>query len=158
PIGHFCKLPGSVQFTANGVNVVAGGPASPDLTWMKLPEGFCVHFYATVGNARQIRFAPGGDLFVASPTTLTTGAGPGGLGAIVVAPDDDRNGVADTTIVFLSNLPSTQGLLFANDHFYYQDHTKIVRIPFSPGDRAPRSGTEQIIDVQIYASGLHWPK
>jgi glucose/arabinose dehydrogenase len=156
-----CQLPGSIQFTANGTVTVPGAPGSwPDLTFLNLPAGFCVHYFATVGNARQIRFAPGGEAFVASPTRGTTGGGPGGLSAIVVLPDDNQDGVADTTITFLGGMVATQGLLFANGYFYYQDgatYTAIRRMPYAPGQRSP-SASEQVADITMYSSSLHWPK
>src|SRR5262249_45024949 len=152
-------LPGSQRHTADGVFVVPGGTPSPsDLSFLHLPAGFCAHFYGQVGNTRQIRFAPGGELFVASPTTGTTGGGGGGKPAIVVLPDDDHDGVADANLVFLNNLPSTQGLMFANGFLYYQDHTKIMRVPYTAGDRAASGSSEQVVDITIYTSGLHWPK
>lgn len=157
--GHFCELPGSVQTTAPGIVIVPGGPPNaPDLRFMKLPIGFCAHFFANVGNARQLRFAPGGDLFVASPTTITTGGGPSGKSAIVVLPDDDHDGVADEQVEFMNGLPSTQGLLFANGSLYYQDLTKIMRVPFAPGDRSPSGASEEVLAVVGYNSTLHWPK
>jgi glucose/arabinose dehydrogenase len=155
---HPCDLPGSIQYTTGGVVVVPGGPTKPDLKFLKVPTGFCVHYYGNVGNARQLRFAPGGELFVASPTMLTTGGGSGGQNAIVILPDDNHDGLADLPITFLSNLPSTQGLLFTADHFYYQDGTKIMRMPYKVGDRKPNAPVEQLANVTYYSSGLHWPK
>src|SRR5512143_3842720 len=91
PFKPFCDLPGSLQFTEAGQVLVPGGPSdAPDLSWLQLPVGFCVHYYGHVGNVRQLRFAPGGELFVASPSTLTTGGrGDQGLNAVVILPDDD---------------------------------------------------------------------
>ena len=156
---RFCDLPGSVQTTANGLVVVAGGPAgTPDLSFLHLPIGFCAHFFANIGNARQLRFAPGGELFVASPTTATSGGGPGGRAAIMVLPDNDHDGVADVPGTFLSGLPSTQGMLFTGGYFYYQDGTTIRRVPYTPGDRSASGSSEQIADITIYISTLHWPK
>jgi glucose/arabinose dehydrogenase len=167
-IANPCSLPGSVQFTSSGMVVVSGGSANPDLTFLHLPVGFCAHYYGMVGNARQLRFAPGGELFVASPTTGTTGAGPGGQSAIVVLPDDNHDGVADVPVCstsggpmcvkFLSNLPSTQALLFANHRFYYQDNTKIMSVPYTAGDRAPSAGATEVADITVYVSNTHWPK
>ena len=158
-VPRFCDLPGSVQNTANGIVVVPGGAAGvPDLGFLNLPVGFCAHFFATLGNARQLRFAPGGELFVASPTTGTTGGGPGGKAAIVVLPDDDHDGMADTAETFLSGLPSTQGMMFANGYFYYQNATKIMRLPYAPGDRVASGSSEQVADITLYVSALHWPK
>jgi glucose/arabinose dehydrogenase len=156
---HFCDLPGSVHTTANGLVIVPGGPANaPDLSFLHLPVGFCAHFFAHIGNTRQLRFAPGGELFVASPTTGTTGGGAGGRAAIVALPDDDHDGVADTPITFLSGLPSTQGLLFANGSLYYQDGTKIMRLPYATGDRMPSGNSEEVAKITIYSSSVHWPK
>jgi len=156
---RFCDLPGSVQTTANGLVVVPGGPANAsDLSFLHLPVGFCAHFFAKVGNTRQLRFAPGGELFVASPTRATTGNGQGGKAAIIVLPDDDHDGTADRAMTFLDRLPATQGLLFANGYLYYQDGTKIMRVPYRQGDRTPSGSSEQVADITIYVSSGHWPK
>lgn len=157
-VAHPCALAGSIVFTAGGVTVVPGGESPVDLSFLHLPPGFCAHYFGTVGNARQLRFAPGGELFVASPTTGTTGGGPNGQAAIVVLPDDNHDGVADAPITFLSGLASTQGLMFAKDHFYFQDNTAIMRVPYAPGDRAPSGAAEQIADITVFTSSLHWPK
>ncbi len=158
-VAHFCDLPGSVQTTADGVVVVPGGPTSaPDLSFLHLPVGFCAHFFANVGNTRQLRFAPSGELFVASPTTATTGGGPNGQAAILVLPDDNGDGVADSQAPFLRGLPSTQGLLFSGSYFYYQDGTRIMRVPYAKGDRTPSGTSEQFANITIYTSTLHWPK
>ncbi|HUM00572.1 MAG TPA: hypothetical protein VLU24_14410, partial [Mycobacterium sp.] len=174
---HFCDLPGSVLTTVPGIAVVPGGPAdAPDLSFLHLPVGFCAHFFAQVGNARQLRFAPGGELFVASPTCTTTGGGPGGQSAIIVLPDDNHDGVADAAITFLGGpcnpgeplcgnnqrssgcLPATQGLLFTGGYFYYQDGTKIRRVPYKTHDRSPSGPNEQVANIGVYTSPLHWPK
>ena len=157
-IPHPCTLPGSIQYTSGGMVVVPGGGTAPDLGYLQVPVGFCVHYYGTVGNARQLRFAPGGELFVASPTTTTSGGGSGGLSAVVVLPDDDHDGVADSVLTFLDNLPSTQGLLFTGGYLYYQDATRIMRVPYASGDRAPSGASEQVADIQVYVSDTHWPK
>jgi len=164
--GHFCDLPGSVQTTMPGISVVPGGPpGAPDLSYLQLPIGFCAHYYGHVGNTRQLRFAPGGELFVASPTTNTTGGGQGGQAAILVLPDDDHDGTADSVHVFLGGnasqhpLQSTQGLLFANGYLYYQDATKIMRLPYQSGDRTPSAASQVFADLSTqYTSILHWPK
>jgi len=159
PALRFCDLPGSVLTTGPGKVIVPGGPAAaPDLTWMELPIGFCVHFFANLGNPRQLRFSPSGDLFVASPTGFTTGGGAGGLNAIAILPDDDGDGVADERITFLDGLPRTQGMLFHDGFFYYQDHTRILRRPYGAGDRAPSEPVEEVADITVHSSALHWPK
>jgi glucose/arabinose dehydrogenase len=161
-IANPCTLPGTVQFTTSGVVTVSGGsPSWPSLSFLTLRAGFCAHYFATVGNARQIRFAPGGEAFVASPTQGTTGGGGGGLNAIVVLPDDNLDGVADSTLMFIGGMPATQGLLFANGYFYYQDGTApgiIRRMPYAPGQRAPSGVGEAVANITVYTSGIHWPK
>jgi glucose/arabinose dehydrogenase len=128
------------------------------MSWLQLPDGFCAHFYANVPETRLLRFAPNGDLFVASPSTGCAGGANGGLGAIVVLPDDDGDGLADRAVQYKTGLPSTQGLLFTGGYLYYQDGTKIMRTPYVAGDRAAPSSSEQMVDVQVYTSTTHWPK
>jgi glucose/arabinose dehydrogenase len=159
PPGSFCALPGSVVFTPQGPEIVPGSDAStPSLDWLSLPVGFCAHFFATVPNARQIRMAPDGHLFVASPTTGTTGGGPGGLASIVVLPDNDADGVADQVIEFLAQLPSTQGLLFNGGYLYFQDNTTIRRVPFKNGDLQPSGAVQPVTTITTTQSSIHWPK
>jgi glucose/arabinose dehydrogenase len=118
-----------------------------------------VHDFASVPAARQIRFAPGGELFVASPSTPTIGGASNGLSAIALVADDDRDGTGDAVVPFLGGLPSTQGLLFAPGFLYYQDDTRVMRIPYAAGDRTPPASLpQQVIDVQVYRSDRHWPK
>jgi glucose/arabinose dehydrogenase len=157
-IVHPCQLPGTVQYTASGTTVVDGGAPPPQLAFLHLPAGYCAHYYGNVGNARQIRIAPSGEAFVASPTTGTTGGGPGGQAAIVVLPDDDHDGTAEAPVTFLSGLPSTQGLMFAQGYLYYQDATRVLRVPYTPGQRTGTGPGQVVIDVQVYRSGIHWPK
>lgn len=159
-ITHACSLPGSIRFDGSGLTIVDGlAPGTPDLSFLHLPPGFCVHYFATVPNARQLRFAPGGELFVSSPTMGTTGGGPNSHAAVWVIPDDNGDGMGDAPIAFLdgAEYESTQGLLFANGQFYYQDHTKIMAMPYAPGQRAA-GGATLVADVTIYSSPLHWPK
>jgi glucose/arabinose dehydrogenase len=173
---HFCDLPGSVKFTTGGITVVPPRVTASDLSFLRVPAGFCFHYFGHVRNARQLRFAPGGELFVASPTTVTAGGDvtpdPQAVGAIVIMPDDDRDGTADTMLTFLSTgAPgsmhgSMQGMLFANEHFYYQtdgddpakNGTRIMRVPYTGGDRAPSGPSVKVADIDIYSSNLHWPK
>jgi glucose/arabinose dehydrogenase len=139
--------------------MVLGGPSGGDLNFLRIPTGYCAHYFGNVGNARQLRFAPSGELFVASPTTATTGGGPGGHSAIVIFSDDNRDGVGEAPITFLSGLPSTQGMLFANDgYFYYQDGTRIMRVPYQPGGRRPLAAGAEVVNITVYISSTHWPK
>ncbi len=162
---HPCNLPGSVRRTANGLATVPGGHDAdggtlPDVGYVNVPVGFCVHYFGNVGNARQIRFAPGGEAFVSSPTAPTTSAGSYGQSAILVLPDDDDDGIADRSIEFLGGLPATQGLLFAGGYFFYQDAAKIMSVAYSRGDRAPSGASEIFADIgaTFTPDPVHWPK
>jgi glucose/arabinose dehydrogenase len=130
----------------------------PDLGWLTVPDGFCVHYFANVPETRLLRFAPNGDLFVASPSAFCAGGAVGGLGSIVVLPDDNHDGIADTTVHYKDGLASTQGLLFSGGYLYYQDGAKIMRTPYKSGDRSAPSSSQTMIDVNVYVSSLHWPK
>ena len=75
-------------------------------------------------------------------------------------PDDDHDGVADTSILFLDNLPAVQGLMFADGFFYYQDDANIRRVAFQSGDRTPSAAGEMVTAMAPYwpQDNLHWPK
>lgn len=161
--GSFCALPGSLVATETGMAVVHGGDSSlPDLSFVTVPIGFCVHHFANVAETRQLRMSPSGDLFAASPSMATAGGESKlGNGEIVVLPDDDHDGVADSTLTFLSDLPQTQGLTFASGYFYFQDQTALKRVAFKPGDRAPSADVETVTTMQASDAQqfpLHWPK
>ena len=161
--GSYCALPGSLVGTAQGMAVVPGGdPSLPKLSWLTVPAGFCVHHFANVAETRQLRVSPSGDVFAASPATATAGSeNKTGMGAIVVLPDDDHDGVADSTLPFLGGVASTQGLAFAEGYFYFQDGTALKRVAFKPGDRTPSAAIETVAtfgaaDAQQFP--VHWPK
>ena len=159
PMADFSKLAGSVVGSGGSLTSSPAVRLCPyPLTWMKLPDGFCSHYYATVPETRQLRFSPSGDLFVASPSTSASGGAQGGMGAIVVLPDDNHDGVADSTKTYLANLPTTQALLFHGGYFYYQDNTLIRRTPYKDGDRKASGVGEQVVDVNVYTSTTHWSK
>jgi glucose/arabinose dehydrogenase len=182
PDGSYCALPGSIVGTATGVAVVAGGAASaPDLSWLRVPQGYCAHHFAYVPETRQLRVGPGGDVFAASPSQPTAGAERVlGLGAVVVLPDDDHDGVADAVTQFVprsgdggsGGLAQVQGLGFSGGYFYYQDGISVKRVPFKAGDRQP-SGASELVTTVVQpssqdrdagsANGIpfsqnHWPK
>jgi glucose/arabinose dehydrogenase len=126
---------------------------------MNLPPGFCAHYYATVGDVRQLRMAPGGELFATSPTTATTGGNyRDGRQSIVVLPDDDHDGVADSTSDFMTTLPSTQGLLFLNGAFHYQDGPAINRLAYKTGERLPSGTPQSVTTITAPQDALHWTK
>jgi|HubBroStandDraft_4_1064222.scaffolds.fasta_scaffold18632_2 hypothetical protein len=176
--GDFCALPGSLIATAQGIVIMPAADGSvpdaggPDLSWLSVPVGFCVHYFANVPHNRQLRFAPDGDLFAASPSTGTAGGSVDipNNGGILVLPDDNHDGVADSTNMFLP-VASVQGMVFANGNLYFQNDTNIEMIPFATGERTlPPSlakgsdyplffplGSAQVLQDPGGLQG-HWPK
>jgi glucose/arabinose dehydrogenase len=166
PKGAFCALPGSVIWTEQGHGEVAGGPSPVDLSWLNLPPNFCAHYYATVPDVRQLRVAPGGELFATSPTAQTTGGNYiEGKANVFVLPDDNRDGVADQTSEFVSHppgtagpLPNTQGLLFANGNFYFQDGPTLQGLAYKAGDRQMSGTPQAVTTITAPQDMLHWSK
>jgi glucose/arabinose dehydrogenase len=174
PYTLFSELPGSLCFGAGGKQtLVPGGLDAPPLTWLSLPDGFCAHYYAHVATTRQIRFAPGGELFAASPSTGTAGGAPAGLGAVIVLYDDNGDGFADgdalphsdgsnQKLTVFTSVASVQGLMFTPGSFYFQNGTKIMKVAYASGQRALKGTPESVIDVSMangrYVSEDHWPK
>jgi glucose/arabinose dehydrogenase len=170
----FSELPGSLCFGPDGKRtLVPGGLAAPTLTWLTLPDGFCVHYFAHVTKTRQIRFAPGGELFAASPSTPTSGLAPIGLGQILVLSDDDADGYADgdslphsdgspQNLTSFTSVASVQGLLFTPGFLYFQNGTQIMKVPYTTGQKALKGTPEVVADVSMangmYVSAIHWPK
>lgn len=115
--GTFCALPDNMPV---GVTV---------------PRGFCVRRYARVRHPRVLAFAPNGDLFVASSGMLGPGGTGPGLGAIVVLPDDNRDGVGDAPQFFLEGVTSVHGLLFDGSSLLYTLQEGVYRAPYAAGDR-----------------------
>jgi len=158
-----CGLPGSIVWEARGPTRVPGAPTQgPDISWMKLPVGFCAHAYATLPYVRQVKVAPSGELFAASPTQTTAGGGSGGLAAIVVLPDDNHDGSSDGALRFVDHIAETQGMAFSPDgFFYYQNAAAVMRVPYHPGDRVPSGPGAMVIDMAALIPDqptLHWPK
>lgn len=139
----FCELPGQ------------------DATALTVPPEFCVREFATVKEARVLRFAPSGDLFVAAPSMNTVGGAEGGPGAIVVLPDDDRDGRADAVLTFAGPSPNdgracaarevdpadtscVHGLLFAGGYLYFTRGDDVRRFAWAPGARAAAGASELV--------------
>ena len=141
----FCDLPGA-------------GP-----TKLTVPPGFCVRSFAppsVVPEPRTLRIAPNGDVFVGSPATSTPGGAFGGLGAIVVLPDDDHDGVADTPVIFAGGVASSgsckehdadptdftcgHGIAFIDGFLYLTRWNDVRRYPYAVGDRKAK-GVPQLV-------------
>jgi glucose/arabinose dehydrogenase len=153
-----CELPGAWVHDDAGFHANPGSPSTPDYSWLTIPLGFCVHPYGNVQSVRQIRFAPGGELFAASPSTsVASGVLPPRQGAIWVIPDDNGDGTGDENLSF-APATSVQGLMFANGYFYFQNSTSILREPYVTNQRLDNGQSEVVVDINVYSSSTHWPK
>ena len=142
----FCELPGT------------------DSTALKVPPEFCVREFTTtpVVEARVLRFAPNGDLFVAAPSMDTPGGATDGPGAIVVLPDDDGDGRADAVLTYAGPTPRkgstcalldkdpssfacVHGLLFTGGYLYFTRSNEVRRFPYTPGQRTAPPATSELV-------------
>jgi glucose/arabinose dehydrogenase len=138
--GTFCALPDPAPL-----------PSS-----VTVPEGFCIRRFARVGHPRVLAFAPNGDLFVASPSSIGPGGTGPGLGAIVVFPDDNRDGVGDAPQQFLAGVDSVHGLLFDGASLYYTVQNGVFRTPYTVGSRravAAHGASERVADL---SDSIRW--
>jgi glucose/arabinose dehydrogenase len=88
----------------------------------------------------------------------TAGGANGGRGGMLVLPDDNHDGLADSSILFIGNLPLTQGMTFSGGYFYYQDAATIRRLPFKSGDRSPSGPATPVTTITAPQSSDHFPK
>ena len=152
PVGQgkpFCDLPGV------------------DAPEVQVPADFCVREFTTapIHEARVLRFAPNGDLFVSAPSMPTVGGALGGPGAIMVLPDDDHDGRADAQLTYAGPFPSegrpcaglesdpknlacVHGLSFADGYLYFTRSDEVRRVPYVAGDRvAPAAAGELVANL-----------
>src|ERR1041385_4052210 len=119
--GTFCTLPGTFVHDGSDRYHIKGGPSGPRLDWLTVPDGFCEHYFDTVASARPIKFAPSGEVYVASPSRRPAGGAPSGVGAVVVIADDDHDGQGDAHTNFVDGIEAVQGLLFTGGFLYFPD-------------------------------------
>lgn len=92
---------------------------------ISLPAGFKISLFAAgLAKPRMMAMASNGDLFVADM----------GAGQVVVLPDRNNDGVADSVSVFASGLDSPHSLVFYNNYLYVATSSKVVRYPYQSGD------------------------
>ena len=146
-------------------------PGAP--TKLVVPDGFCVRPFTApnlVPEPRTIRIAPNGDVFIFSPGHSTPGGSFGGLGAIVVLPDDDHDGLADARVIFAGGTAQTSedcaahdvnpndltcghGLAFIDGFLYFTRWNDVLRYPYQTGDRAAQSAPELVTKLGVDKPG-----
>ncbi len=128
----------------------------PEGAWPQAPPGFKVQLYADgFMNARLLRTAPNGDLFLADCQA----------GDIIVLRGVGKDGKAAQVETFASDLTLPFGINFypsgQNPQWVYVANTdSVVRFPYRNGDLKARGPAEMIIDnLPGYArlhGGGHW--
>jgi|LNFM01.1.fsa_nt_gb glucose/arabinose dehydrogenase len=116
-----------------------------DVPGLRAPAGFCIRRFATVGLPRVMAFAPNGDLFVASPSASTAAGDSGGLGAIVVLSDDNRDGTAEMHTFATGGLDTVHGIAFNAGFVYFTTTDAVYRSPYTMGQRAEMAGSRQTV-------------
>ncbi|MGZ3528580.1 MAG: PQQ-dependent sugar dehydrogenase [Vulcanimicrobiaceae bacterium] len=104
----------------------------------RVPAGFSIQKIATVESARELAFAPNGDLIVG-----TYGDD------VYVVPNADGSGSAGVPKVFahFDNQPAA-GVFLDGDVLYVGTQFGVYRIPFRAGDRSPRGAPQKIAAVR----------
>ena len=138
---RFCDLPG------------------PPATGLSVPDDFCIREFTTtpIIEARVMRFAPNGDLFLAALSMSTPGGATNGPGSILVLPDDNGDGCADSVLTFAGgsarpnsscatvesdpdNLACVHGLVFSDGYLYYTRSDEVRRVAYTAGMRSAAKG------------------
>ena len=119
---------------ANTCGMVPTGALLP--AWTADPH-FCLIRYADgVSGARELVFAPNGDLFVA------------GGGQVVVLFDSDGNGISEgggERATFASVPGGNHGLAVTSTHVYASSATTVYRWSYAPGQRLAAGPPETVV-------------
>ncbi len=96
---------------------------SSSLSFLKLPDGFKVDIFAKdLENPRVITFDPNGNIL-----TSETKAG-----RVILLEDKDKNGIAETKKIILSELNKPHGLAFYNSgkntYLYVAETNQVTRL------------------------------
>ena len=101
-------------------------------------SGFSIQRVATVGGARELAFAPNGDLFVGTVSA-----------DVYVIPHADASGAAGTPHVFahFGDAPAA-GIALSGDSIYVGTQFAVWQIPYKPGDLRARSAPQKLASVR----------
>ncbi|HET8626513.1 MAG TPA: PQQ-dependent sugar dehydrogenase, partial [Thermomicrobiales bacterium] len=111
------------------------GPFTADRT-LTLPPGFSANVFAAgLAAPRFMAVAPNGDLFVSEKA----------YGKIIVLPDRDRDGVADSFREYATGLAKPHGLAFHDGYLYVAQEASVIRFRYQDGDLAARGPAETVV-------------
>jgi glucose/arabinose dehydrogenase len=104
--------------------------------WTADPHFCLIRFADGVDRARQIAFAPNGDLFVATA-----------LAQLIVLFDADGDGVSGPAerATFAATPGGNHGLAISATHIYTSSDTAVYRFAYTPGQRAAGGAPETVV-------------
>jgi glucose/arabinose dehydrogenase len=103
-----------------------------------VPPGFSIQRVATVSGARELAFAPNGDLFVGTVSA-----------DVYVIPHADASGAAGTPRVFahFGDAPAA-GVALSGDSIYVGTQFAVWQIPYKSGDSRARSAPQKLASLR----------
>lgn len=128
-----------------------------DVAGLTVPDGFCLREYGQVPNVRSMAIAPNGDVLVASPSVVSPAGVGGGMGAVVVLPDDNGDGRADSVLTFATGANSVHQLALGGGNLYFTAETTVFRTPYATCQRAETANGRQDLSLPpLYQTGGRW--
>lgn len=114
---------------------------------VSVPSGFSFNLYAEgFDQPRFMALAPNGDVFVSDP----------GVGTVLVIPDRNKDGKADSKTVYASGLNRPHGLAFHDGYLYVANTDGVVRFAYKEGDTKAGGSAQKVVDLP--AGGGHWTR
>lgn len=138
--------PHATPSVGNGANRTI----KPNEVPLQVPEGFRVNLFAgDLDHVRWMTVADNGDVLLAEPQ----------LDKIMLLRDSDGDGQADVREVFLRGLNRPHGLAIHRGYLYIGEPTRIVRVPYRPGDLKP-TGKKEVFggSGSLGSGGGHWTR
>lgn len=116
-----------------------------------LPPGFQLSVYvAGLTDPRLMALAPNGDIFVTERNNNGEGKG-----RVRIIRDDNKDGVADQSIIYDQLSPFPHGIAFYGGYLYVAMENRVVRYPYQTGDVTPRGPAQTVIgDLPVGQAGV----
>ena len=155
----------SAETAADTASALASGSGAavvcaPDNGGITLPTGFCATIFAdSIGHARQIEVAPGGDVYINTWSGRYYGDDTPPRGGFLVAlRDTNSDGRADVIQRFGDSTANGGtggvGIGLHDGYLYAESGTRIVRYAMRPEGLAPQ-GAAQVVVSDLPVTGDH---
>lgn len=124
--------------------------AKPDEAPLDVLRGFRVNLFAgDLDHARWMTVADNGNVLLAEPRP----------GRITLLRDSDGDGRADLKEAFLRGLIRPHGLAIHDGYLYIGEPSRIIRVPYEPGDLKAGGNTETVGgNHPLGSGGGHWTR